>query len=280
MVREVKVARRYRQCARTDVIDGMARCAYLREADLALPRAAPVDLIAERDLPLAPDAQGISWEVLGQPGPAADVDAQVAVLQYQVHAGPPLRLENPADGERRAAVGSRPGTAQPHQQVGVVLPDGEVSVPVVAGQHHDCGLLPQRLRVGLELDLDHAGCAHILQPGRRPRRARIVHLAEPQGPIRAPGYLVADRARRAPGEREVRDDNEHQDHSQEGHTEHRRGDRRAPVDPPPAHASGSHRPLTRPDPTARGSRVLSASAGLVERVLVAMLTPHGRAVVL
>ena len=105
MVREVQVARRYRQRARTDVIDGIARCAHLREADLALPRAAPVDLIAERDLPRAPDAQGIGWEVLGQPGPAADVDAQVAVLQYQVHAGPPLRLENPANDERRVTVG-------------------------------------------------------------------------------------------------------------------------------------------------------------------------------
>jgi len=48
MVREVQVARGYQQRARMDVIDGITWCAYLRKVDLAVPRAAPVDLVAER----------------------------------------------------------------------------------------------------------------------------------------------------------------------------------------------------------------------------------------
>jgi hypothetical protein len=102
-----------------------------------------MDLVAERDLRLAPNPRGIARQMLGQPGLAVDLNAEVAVLQHHIHAGPPLRLENPTNGEQRAAVDIRPGTAQPHHQIGVVLPDAEVSVPVVAGQHHDWGTLLQ-----------------------------------------------------------------------------------------------------------------------------------------
>ena len=92
-----------------DVIDGIAGGTDLRKADLALPRTAPVDLVAERNLPRAPGARGIGRDVFGQPGPAADVDAEAAALQDQVHAVPPLRLEDPAEDERRVTVGVRPG---------------------------------------------------------------------------------------------------------------------------------------------------------------------------
>src|SRR5215470_17406939 len=95
MVREVQVARGYQQRARTDVIDGITWCAYLREVDLAVPRAAPVDLVAERELPLAPDPQGIGRQMFGQPGPANDLDAEVSLSHRHIHAGPPLRLETP-----------------------------------------------------------------------------------------------------------------------------------------------------------------------------------------
>ena len=104
VVRKIQVTRRDQQRARTDVIDGIPQCADPREADPPLPRAAPVDLIAEHDLPWAPDPGGIVREVLGQPGSVVNFDAESAALQDHRHTVPPLRLENPVDDERRVTI--------------------------------------------------------------------------------------------------------------------------------------------------------------------------------
>jgi hypothetical protein len=63
-----------------------------------------MNLIAERDLPWAPDLGGIGWEVLGHSGPAVNFNAEIAALQDHRHAVPPLRLENPVDNGRRVTI--------------------------------------------------------------------------------------------------------------------------------------------------------------------------------
>jgi len=63
--------------------------------DFALPGFATVHLVAKRNLPAAPDAWGIRRKALGQPGPAVDDDADPFTAQRQLHAVPPLSLENP-----------------------------------------------------------------------------------------------------------------------------------------------------------------------------------------
>ena len=137
MVREVEVTLRDRERARADIVDGMAGCAHLGMTDLTLPWTAAVDLVAKRNLPCTPHPCRICWKVPGQPGRAVDGDANIGAPQYHIHTGPPMRPENPSDDERRLAGIGRSGTAQPHDQVAVVLRDGEVGVPVVARQHHD-----------------------------------------------------------------------------------------------------------------------------------------------
>src|SRR5689334_813869 len=87
-----------------DVVDGMAGCAHLGKTDLSLPRAAPPDLVAKRNLPCTPDPWGIRRNVPGQPGCAVDVDADVVTAQHHVHAVPPPRLERLVHGERWVAV--------------------------------------------------------------------------------------------------------------------------------------------------------------------------------
>jgi hypothetical protein len=62
---------------------------------------------------------------------------------HHVYTVPPPRLERLVHGERWVAARVRPGTAQPHEQARVVLGDGEVGVPEVAGEHHDRRLLRQ-----------------------------------------------------------------------------------------------------------------------------------------
>ena len=59
MIREVQVSRRDGQLTWPDVVDGMARCAYLGLPDLALPGTTSMDFPAEGNLPRGPGPQGI-----------------------------------------------------------------------------------------------------------------------------------------------------------------------------------------------------------------------------
>ena len=54
MVWEVQVVHWDGEGTRLDIVDSMARCAHLGKTDLALPRAASMDLIAKRNLPCGP----------------------------------------------------------------------------------------------------------------------------------------------------------------------------------------------------------------------------------
>ena len=151
--------------------------------------------------PLPQTLCGIRRKVLGQPGPAIDVDAEVAALQHpstlfhrcgwrtpsMTNGGSPLASD---PGRRSHTPGrSRPARWRSQCPRSRWPASSSRRPPAVTAGWPRAG--SGRCRT----------CAHA---AARPvyRRTRVVHLAELQGSVGASGYIVSHDARRIPGERE------------------------------------------------------------------------------